>query len=170
MTRYNWIQKWLTYGLGLLPIWLLDAYILPRYPMFGVLPTLLPLAVATVAVLEGAYAGTGFGMAVGLLWETTYPGGYGALVLGMAVGGMLSGALSQYALKRSFLGGLICSAGLLAALGGLRVSFALLNHTASLGALLAVALPELICSLIWLPLVWFLFHLVYRKVGGEKLA
>mgnify|MGYP007025260208 CR=1 FL=1 len=50
-------------------MWVLDAYILPRYPLMGVSPVLLPLAVAAVAVLEGAYAGTGFGLAVGLLWE-----------------------------------------------------------------------------------------------------
>lgn len=170
MTRNDWIQKWLTYGLGLLPIWLLDAYILPRYPVFGVLPMLLPLTVASVAVLEGSYAGAGFGLAVGLLWEATYPAGNGGFVFGMALGGMLSGSLSQYALSRSFLGCLFCSSGLLAALSGLRVCFALLNDDASLRALLAVALPELIFSLVWLPLVWLIFNVVYRRVGGDKLA
>ena len=73
MTRRDFIHKWFVYALGLLPVWVLDAYILPRYPLFGaVVPMLLPLAAAVVAVLEGAYAGTGFGMAVGLLWELAY--------------------------------------------------------------------------------------------------
>ena len=30
MTRRDLIHKWLVYALGLLPVWLLDAYILPR--------------------------------------------------------------------------------------------------------------------------------------------
>ena len=61
MTRRDFIRKWTVYALGLLPIWLLDAYILPRMPLWGTVPMLLPLAVAAVAVLEGAYSGTGFG-------------------------------------------------------------------------------------------------------------
>lgn len=82
MTRRDLIHKWLVYALGLLPLWLLDDYILPRYPLFGVTPMLLPVAAAAVAVLEGAYAGAGFGMAVGLLWELAYPEALAAWCLG----------------------------------------------------------------------------------------
>ena len=121
MTRRDLIHKWLVYALGLLPLWLLDDYILPRYPLFGVTPMLLPVAAAAVAVLEGAYAGAGFGMAVGLLWELAYPGGFGGLVLGMALAGMAIGALAQYALSQSFPGCLLCSAAILALLDLLRV-------------------------------------------------
>ena len=95
MTRRDQIHKWFFYALGLFPIWVLDAYILNRLPVFGVIPMLLPLAVVSVAVLEGAYAGTGFGLAVGLLWELSYPGGFGALVFGMALAGMAVGAVTQ---------------------------------------------------------------------------
>ena len=73
MTRRDQIVKWLTYALGLLPVWVLDAYILNRFPLRGVSPTLLPLAVVAVAVLEGAFAGAGFGLGVGLLWALGYP-------------------------------------------------------------------------------------------------
>ena len=34
--------------------------------------------VAAVAVLEGTFAGAGFGLAVGLLWEAAYTGGFGS--------------------------------------------------------------------------------------------
>ncbi|RAZ62894.1 rod shape-determining protein MreD, partial [Klebsiella oxytoca] len=40
MTRRDFIHKWLVYALGLLPVWLLDAYILPRYPLYGASPML----------------------------------------------------------------------------------------------------------------------------------
>ena len=46
MTRRDLIHKWLVYALGLLPVWLLDAYILPRVPLWGTVPMLLPLAAA----------------------------------------------------------------------------------------------------------------------------
>ena len=171
MTRRDYIHKWLVYALGLLPIWLLDAYILPRYPLFGaVVPMLLPLAAAAAAVLEGAYAGTGFGMAVGLLWELGYPGGFDGMVFYLALAGMIMGAASQYALSQSFPGCLICSAGVLGLLECLQVARMLLINAAPLSELLRVAVPEFFWSLVWTPLVWLIFSAVFRRVGGTKLA
>ena len=170
MTRRDLIHKWLVYALGLLPVWLLDAYILPRYPLWGTVPMLLPLAVAAVSVLEGAYAGTGFGLAVGLLWELAYPGGFGGLVFYMALAGMAMGAVSQYALSQSFLGCLICAAGTLGLLDLLRVAGRLLARVAGLSELLEAAIPEFLWSLAWTPLVWLIFCAVHRRVGGNKLA
>ena len=170
MTRRDLFHKWAVYALGLLPVWVLDAYILSRYPLWGTSPMLLPLAVAAVAVLEGAYAGTGFGLAVGLLWELAYPGGFGGLVFYLALAGMAMGAVSQYALSQSFAGCLICSAGVLGVLDLLRVARGLLVDLASLSDLLQVAAPEFFWSLAWTPLVWLLFRSIYRRVGGTKLA
>ena len=171
MTRRDLVHKWLIYTLGLLPVWVLDACILPRFPLFGtVAPMLLPLAVSSVAVLEGACAGTGFGMAVGLLWELAYPGGFGGLVFYLALAGMAMGAVSQYALSQSFAGCLICSAGVLGLLDLLRVGLRLFINAAGLTALLQVAVPEFLWSLAWTPLVWLLFRFIYNRVGGTKLA
>lgn len=170
MTRRDQFHKWFVYALGLLPLWLLDAYILPRYPLFGFTPMLLPLAAAAVAVLEGTFAGAGFGMVVGLLWEAAYPGGFGGLVIGLAVAGMLMGSAAQYVLSQSFPGYLVCSAGLLVVLDGLRLLRGLFTNAADPAALLAVALPESLLTLVWSPMVWLVFRRVYDRVGGSKLA
>ena len=170
MTRRDLIHKWLVYALGLLPLWLLDDYILPRYPLFGVTPMLLPVAAAAVAVLEGAYAGAGFGLAVGLLWELSYPGGFGGLVFGMALAGMATGAVSQYALSQSFLSCLLCSAGVLGVLDGLRILRILFLQAETLDVLLQIAVPEVVLSLCWTPVVYWIFRRIYRRVGGTKLA
>lgn len=170
MTRRDFIHKWLIYALGLLPVWVLDAYILPRYPLWGTAPMLLPLAAAAVAVLEGAGTGAGFGLAVGLLWELAYPGGFGGQVFYLALAGMVMGAVSQYALHQSFLGCLICSAGVLGLLDCLRVARMLFINAADLSDLLQVAVPEFLWSLTWTPLVWLLFRAIYNRVGGTKLA
>lgn len=170
MTRRDLIHKWLVYTLGLLPVWLLDAYILPRYPLYGASPMLLPLAVAAVAVLEGAYSGTGFGLGVGLLWELAYPGGFGGLVFFLALAGMAMGGVSQYALSQTFIGCLICAAGTVGLLELLRIARGLLTNAAPLSALLEAAAPEFLWSVAWTPLVWLLFRAVHRKVGGNKLA
>ena len=165
MTRRDLFHKWFVYALGLLPVWLLDAYILPRYPLFGVSPMLLPSAVVAVSVLEGAYAGTGFGLAVGLLWELAYPGGFGGLVVAMALVGMVTGGLSQYALSQSLPGCLLCVAGVLVLLDGFQVAGKLIANTAGLAELLQAAVPECLLSLAWAPAVYLLFRAVYRRVG-----
>ena len=170
MTRQDLIHKWAVYALALLPVWLLDSCILPRFPLFGVTPMLLPLALTAVAVLEGSGAGGGFGLAVGLLWELAYPGGFGGLVFGMALAGMITGAVSQYALSQSFLSCLLCSAGVLGVLDGLRILRILFLQAETLDVLLQIAVPEVVLSLCWTPVVYWIFRRIYRRVGGTKLA
>ena len=170
MTRRNLIHKWSVYGLGLVLVWLLDGCILPRYPLFGTIPMLLPLAVAAVAVLEGAYGGAGFGMAVGLVWELAYPGGFGGLVFGMAAAGLAAGSASQYILSQSYPGCLICSCGVLLGLEALRLFRGVVTDMAAFGAMLPVAGAELALSLAWSPVIYLLFRSIYRRVGGTRLA
>ena len=170
MTRRNLIHKWSVYGLGLVLVWLLDGCILPRYPLFGTIPMLLPLAATAVAVLEGAYGGAGFGMAVGLVWELAYPGGFGGLVFGMAAAGLAAGSASPYILSQSYPGCLICSCGVLLGLEALRLFRGVVTDTAAFGAMLPVAGAELALSLAWSPVIYLLFRSIYRRVGGTRLA
>ena len=153
MTTRDQVHKWFFYALGLFLVWVLDAYVLNRITFFGVIPMPLPLAVVSVAVLEGAYAGAGFGLAVGLLWELAYPGGFGGLVL-----------------SQNFFSCLLCSAVVLGALDSLQVLWALFIQLDTLDVLLQVAVPEVLLSLCWTPLVYLLFRLIFNRVGGNRLA
>ena len=170
MTTRDQVHKWFFYALGLFLVWVLDAYVLNRITFFGIIPMLLPLAVVSVAVLEGAYAGAGFGLAVGLLWELAYPGGFGGLVFGMTLAGMVVGAASQYVLSQNFFSCLLCSAVVLGALDSLQVLWALFIQLDTLDVLLQVAVPEVLLSLCWTPLVYLLFRLIFNRVGGNRLA
>ena len=82
MTQRDFLTKWLIYGLALLPVWFLEIYVLSRISIFGVSPTLLPLAAITVAVLEGGASGAGFGLAVGVICDAVY-GTNGAMTLSL---------------------------------------------------------------------------------------
>lgn len=170
MARQDLIYKWSRYALALLPVWWLDAYILTRFPVFGVTPLLMPVAVTAVAVLEGVSGGAGFGLGAGILWATAYAGGDGSRVLMLTLVGMFVGALARYALSRSFAGCMICSAGALAALLIVRGAADLFFMRTGLWQLLCVAVPQLLWSLLWTPLVYWIFYRVYRRVGGDKLA
>lgn len=170
MTRRDQIHKWFFYALALVPVWLLDEFILNRIPIFGVIPMLLPLAVVSVAVLEGSIAGAGFGLAVGLLWELAYPGGFGGLVFGMALAGALTGSVAQYALSQSFVSCFLCSAAVLGMVDAARILRSLFIQAETLDVLLRISAAEVLVSLCFTPLIYLLFRRVFRRVGGTKLA
>lgn len=170
MTRQAWLQKWSSYTLALLGVWLLDAYVLSRFPVFGVTPILLPVAAAAVGVLEGVAGGAGFGLATGLLWATAYPGSVGSRVLLLAVIGMLTGALAQYALSQTLMGCLLCSAATLAVMESISIAKELFFLRTTLWSALCSALPQLLWTLCWTPVVYGLFHRVFLRVGGDRLS
>jgi len=164
MTTRDEIVKWLTYGLALLPIWLLDSFLFSRFTVFGVHPMLLPLAAVAVAVLEGAAAGAGFGAAVGLLWDAMIPGVPGAMILVLALVGLGAGLLAQYALRQDLLGDLVCSALTLLLIDAGRICLGLLTRRAPLGDMLSVALREIGWTLCFVPAVFLLLRRVSRHV------
>lgn len=170
VTKRDWFYKWLHYLLALLPVWWLDAYILTRFPVFGVTPLLLPVAVTAVGVLEGVAGGAGFGFGVGLLWATAYAGSAGERVILLTLVGMLAGALAQSALARTLLGCVVCSACALAAIELLALVRELFFLRSDLWPMLRVAIPQLLWSLVWTPLIYGLFSRVYDRVGGDRLV
>ena len=170
MTRQDQIYKWFVYALGLLPLWLADAYLLGRWLPVGTRPLLLLLSVVAVAVMEGATAGAGFGFGVGLLWVFGYPGIHSGMIFFLVFTGMWVGITAQYALTQGFLGCLLCSAGTLAILEGLRLAWGLFTHQAAAEILLRAAGCEWIFTMLWTPLVYLIFRAVFRRVGLDKLA
>lgn len=163
------LKKWLLYILGgLLPVWLLDTVFLPRLEL-GVAPVLMPVCVVAVAVLEGAFPGAQFGLVAGLVWALTYAGGAAGRIPLLTLMGMLSGVVSQYALRRSLSGCMLCAAGAMALLDVLNILNGLVNDLATLGPLVRLAGKEFIVTLVCTPLVYLLFYKLYRKAGGKPV-
>lgn len=169
MTRRDFILKWLLYTVALLPVLVLDLYIMPRLPIFGIIPSLLPMAAVTVAILEGPVAGTGFGLFVGILYDALIPGLPGAMIVGLTLLGGAAGTASRYGVHKNMLGCLACCAGALGIINIVRIFYHLLRGTASLWNLLAVAVPEILISLVFLPLIYGIFLWVYRRVPQISL-
>lgn len=169
MTRRDHILKWLLYTLGLLPILALDLYVLPRFPIFGIIPALLPVSAITVAVLEGPTAGAGFGLFVGLLSDSLIPGVSGSMTFALAFLGLCAGAAARYGIRQDLLGCLICSSGALILIALVRVLFFLLRGKAALSVLLATAIPEIFWSLVFLPLIYGIFHWIFQRVPKPSL-
>lgn len=164
MTTRDFCIKWLAYTLALLPLWFLESFVLSRYPLFGVKPMLLPLCAVAVATLEGATAGAGFGLGVGLLFDASVPGLPGSMIFLMALLGLGVGLLAQYVLRQDFVGCFLCGILGLCAIDALRVIPRLLRGVAPLRVMLTLAGKEILWSLCFIPLVYLLFRWVFRRV------
>ncbi len=165
VTTKDFTIKWAAYALALLPVWFLESFLLSRFPLFGVTPMLLPLAAMAAATLEGASAGAGFSLAVGVLFDAVVPGGVpGVMTFLMALLGLGAGLLAQYALRQDLIGCFICSALALAAIDALRIAARLLRGGIPLEPMLWVAGKEILWSLCFVPPVYLLFRWVFRRV------
>lgn len=169
MTRSDFMIKWGVYALALVPVWILEVYVLNRFPVFGVIPMLMPLAAIAAAVLEGPTAGGGYGLFVGVLYDAVHHGSKGAMTLGLCLLGICAGALARYALRQNLLGCLLCSLGALAVIDAGRMAVHLLQRDAAVEALLQVAVPEVLWSLVFVFPVYALFLWVYKRVPKKTV-
>ncbi len=170
MTRQLQIQKWTVYGLTLLLIFLVEVALLSQFPIDGVCPLLLPLAVTGVAVLEGGFCGANFGMVAGLLWAGATAGGHGMQIFFLTMVGLLTGIAAQYVLNQGFLSYLLCGTIALLSLTGWEVGIRLFIRFAPMGQLLPVAYTQFFYSMAFSPLVYLLCKAAFNWVGGTKLA
>ena len=86
------------------------------------------------------------------------------MTLGLCLLGMAAGALAQYALRQNLVGCLLCSLGALLCIDAVRVAVHLLRGSASLGALLRVAVPEALWSMVFVFPVYALYLWVFHRV------
>ena len=170
MTTRDQLLKWLCYALGVLPVWLAETQILNRVPLFGVIPVLLPLAAVAVALWEGARCGAVFGLCLGVIADATYPGAPGGMTLGLCLMGFVTGAVSQYGVRQTFVGYALCAGVSMGILELGRIAWCLFTQLGPLPAVALVAVKEGLWSLCFIPLIYPLFKLIYLKVGGQRLG
>lgn len=170
MTSRHLMKKWSYYLMGLLPLWMLDCYILTRYPVSGVNALLLPLVVTAVAMLEGRVAGGAFGLGVGFLWATTYPVPRVEMIFFLTLFGFCAGAWVESGLQKGFFGFLICSTAMLSAVSGIMVGIALYYGQGDMILRLTMAGKQILYTLCYAPVVYVMFQNVFTKVGRKRLS
>ena len=82
---------------------------------------------------------------------------------------VLSGVVSQYALRQSLSGCMLCAAGTLGVMEGLNILNGLINDLAALGPLILLGLKEFGASVLCAPLIYLLFYKLYRLAGGKPV-
>ena len=165
LARSATIIKWVLYALAGLACTVVQAAVLQRFTLWGVIPFLYPLIAALPATFEGPAAGTVYALACGVFCDLLLPSSipcFYTLILPLV--GLAAGLLSQSLIPAGYL----CSAAaalpayLLTGIFHCIVLWAQ-GHPAW-GAAMSVTLRELCVSLLWsLPMTW-LFRRVYLRV------
>ena len=150
------VKKWAMYaGLGLL-VMILQEFLLTRLSVFGIHPMLGGVLTAAVAVFEGGIAGGAFGMFIGVLQDSMVVGPEGYYSLVYFGCGMATGFICQYMFHKSFLTAGLWSV-IITAFTTLfyYLIFYLLTGRAGIAALWMIAAPEIIYSVLFLPLIYY---------------
>lgn len=168
LARSATVFKWLLYALAGLVWAAVQAALLRRFPVWGVIPFLYPLIAAIPATLEGPAAGTVYALSVGVFCDLLLPVSipcFHTLIFPLV--GLSAGLLSQSLIPAGYL----CSAAsalpayLLTGLFHCVVLWATGHAAWSAG--LWVTARELCVSLLWsLPMTW-LFRRVHRRVHAD---
>lgn len=169
MTRQDFIKKWAAYALALVLTAALQELLFSHLRPLGVVPVLLPLALAALAALEGAAAGAGFGIAVGVF--SMFLDGMGAwIILLGCLAGLVTGLLARYVLSRSFLGFVVCSLGMLVLRMACLVVTYWLRGAAPIPVLLRVGGLELGWTMLLCPVIYGMFRFIYPRWGAGYYA
>lgn len=159
------IIKWVLYALAGLACTVVQAAVLQRFTLWGVIPFLYPLIAALPATFEGPAAGTVYALAAGVLCDLLLPSPIPCFyTLIFPLVGLSAGLLSQSLIPAGYLCSAAASLPAYLLTGVFHCIVLWATGHAAWTAGLSVTLRELCVSLPWsLPMAW-LFRKVYRRV------
>ena len=165
LARSATIIKWVLYALAGLACTVVQAAVLQRFTLWGVIPFLYPLIAALPATFEGPAAGTVYALAAGVLCDLLLPSPIPCFyTLIFPLVGLSAGLLSQSLIPAGYLCSAVASLPAYLLTGVFHYIVLWATGHAAWTAGLSVTLRELCVSLPWsLPMAW-LFRKVYRRV------
>ena len=165
LARSATIIKWVLYALAGLACTVVQAAVLQRFTLWGVIPFLYPLIAALPATFEGPAAGTVYALAAGVLCDLLLPSPIPCFyTLIFPLVGLSAGLLSQSLIPAGYLCSAVASLPAYLLTGVFHCIVLWATGHAAWTAGLSVTLRELCVSLPWsLPMAW-LFRKVSRRV------
>ena len=165
LARSATIITWVLYALAGLACTVVQAAVLQRFTLWGVIPFLYPLIAALPATFEGPAAGTVYALAAGVLCDLLLPSPIPCFyTLIFPLVGLSAGLLSQSLIPAGYLCSAAASLPAYLLTGVFHCIVLWATGHAAWTAGLSVTLRELCVSLPWsLPMAW-LFRKVYRRV------
>ena len=165
LARSATIIKWVLYALAGLACTVVQAAVLQRFTLWGVIPFLYPLIAALPATFEGPAAGTVYALAAGVLCDLLLPSPIPCFYTRIfPLVGRSAGLMSQSLIPAGYLCSAAASLPAYLLTGVFHCIVLWATGHAAWTAGLSVTLRELCVSLPWsLPMAW-LFRKVYRRV------
>ena len=165
LARSATIIKWVLYALAGLACTVVQAAVLQRFTLWGVIPFLYPLIAALPATFEGPAAGTVYALAAGVLCDLLLPSPIPCFyTLIFPLVGLSAGLLSQSLIPAGYLCSAAASLPAYLLTGVFHCIVLWATGHAAWTAGLSVTLRELCVSLLWsLPMTW-LFRKVFLRV------
>ncbi len=146
----------------LLLLYMLQAMVLPRMPVMGVKPLILPLAVAGLALFGGHVTGGAVGLAAGMLCDLSFNQPTVQFTIILTLTGLSLGVLSDTVLAQGFPSYFLCSLGALIVCAACQVVPLVLFHGASIAPLLATAVRQTLVSLIFTVPLYYVSRYIGR--------
>lgn len=168
LARSATVWKWTLYALAGLFWAAIQAAVLRRVTLWGVLPFLYPLMAALPATMEGPAAGTVYALCLGIYCDLLLPASLPCFyTLTLPLVGLLAGLLAQSLLPAGYLCSAVAALPAYLLTGAFHCVVLWATGRAAWSAGLSVTLRELCVSVPWsLPMTW-LFRKVYRYVHRD---
>lgn len=157
------IVVWSLYGLVFFLGYIMQYMVLNRYPLFGVMPALAPVAVACAAMFEGGERGGIYGICAGffLFLCGEAHGAYAIAALGFC--GIAVGLLCQRALTRTLISSFITALAALCIFELPLLFFKMSFDGAGLNTLWVQVIPGIVYSAAFAPLFFFPSRVIHEK-------
>jgi len=155
--------KWLFYALSIVLLLFLRLFLIPSLTIWGVLPFLPPILLATIASLEDTRPAVIFGLVFGIFCDLAFNAPFPCLyTLAFTLSALLSTLLSQRLLQTGFLCAVIVSILTFFVVALLNAAVLLPTGRASLYAIFSLFTRETTVSLLFLLICYPLLSFLHR--------
>ena len=171
MSKRSLKRKWdftvslILHALLLLTVYVFQGMIFPYLPLSGLVPLLLPVACAGIAVYQGRVAGGVFGLFAGIFCDISFNAPVGLFTVVLTFAGIAAGALADTVLTRKFGSFFCCSAAILILCAFVQLFPLLFFDGVPPYLLLSTALRQTLYSMLFTFPLWFFVRSLGLRAG-----
>ncbi len=160
--------KWGAYGLALLLCYILQSSYGVHLTLFSAHPNVLPFFVATLALYEGSACAAGFGFFAGILCDIPVTGADGLYPLFLMLFGLGAGWFAKRFMRQNLFSGILLGAAATVFTNLIEYLFyyALMYRAGWLTGL-NIMWRELLCSIIFFPIPYFIIRQIHRHFDTD---
>ncbi len=148
-------------------IYVLQAMVFTYFPINGIFPVLLPIAVVGIATFEGSSRGGGYGLVAGMLCDVSFNQPVIVMTVVLTVVGILVGVLSETIMARGFPTYFLCCAATLVLTSFVSIFPLVFFENVEFSALLRTGILQALYSIIFTLPIYPIVRSLGRRVSAE---